>query len=127
MIPRIRLRRTGGAISRNGPGVRRNRQARPVRCTGQVASGLHERGAHIFHRSAVLCHFWHLVVNSGENFEPEGTVPVPAGGFVRRVAHTPHYDGVKKGGKEPAVIGIFGQAPIEFKLTDPTKPAVREV
>ena len=66
-------------------------------------------------------------VNSGENFEPEATVPVPAGGFVRRVAHTPHYDGVKKGGKEPAVIGIFGQAPIEFKLTDPTKPLVREV
>jgi hypothetical protein len=29
-------------------------------------------------------------VNSGENFEPEATVPVPAGGFVRRVAHTPH-------------------------------------
>ena len=58
-------------------------------------------------------------VNSGENFEPEATVPVPAGGFVRRVAHTPHYDGVKKGGKEPAVIGIFGEAPIEFKLTDP--------
>jgi hypothetical protein len=66
-------------------------------------------------------------VNSGENFEPEATVPVPAGGFVRRVAHTPHYDGVKKGGKEPAVIGIFGQAPIEFKLTDPTKPPIREV
>ena len=54
-------------------------------------------------------------------------MPVPTGGFVRRVAHTPHYDGVKKGGKEPAVIGIFGQAPIEFKLTDPTKPPVREV
>ncbi len=66
-------------------------------------------------------------VNSGENFEPEATVPVPAGGFVRRVAHTPHYDGVRKEGKEPAVIGIFGQAPIEFKLTDPTKPPVREV
>jgi hypothetical protein len=48
-------------------------------------------------------------------------VPVPAGGFVRRVAHTPHYDGVRKGGKEPAVIGIFGQAPIEFKATDPSK------
>ena len=41
--------------------------------------------------------------------------------------HTPHYDGVKKGGKEPAVIGIFGQAPIEFKLADPIKPPVREV
>jgi len=46
---------------------------------------------------------------------------------VRHVAQTPHYDGVKKGSKEPAVIGIFGQAPIEFKLTDPTKPPVREV
>ena len=66
-------------------------------------------------------------VNSGENFEPENTVPVPAGGFVRRVAHTPHYDGVRKGEKEPAVIGIFGQAPIEFKLVDPTKPRVRAV
>src|SRR6202012_3461953 len=66
-------------------------------------------------------------VNSGENFEPESTVPVPPGGFVRRIAHTPHYDGVRKDGKEPAIIGIFGQAPIEFKLTDPTKPPVREV
>jgi hypothetical protein len=66
-------------------------------------------------------------VNSGETFEPEATVPVPAGGFVRRVAHTPHYDGVKKDGKEPAVIGIFGIAPIEFKLTDPSKPPVRAV
>jgi hypothetical protein len=66
-------------------------------------------------------------VNSGANFEPEATVPVPAGGFVRRVAHTPHYDGVKKDGKEPAVIGIFGQAPIEFKLIDPAKPPIREV
>jgi hypothetical protein len=66
-------------------------------------------------------------VNSGENLEPEATVPVPAGGFVRRVAHTPHYDGVRKSGKEPAVIGIFGQAPIEFKLIDPTKPPIREV
>ena len=84
------------------------------------------RAAHLRHRSAVLCHLRIWWVNSGENFEPEGTVPVPAGGFVRRVAHTPHYDGVKKDGREPAVIGIFGQAPIEFKLTDPTKPAVRE-
>ena len=52
---------------------------------------------------------------------------MPAGGFVRRVAHTPHYDGVRKGGKDPAVIGIFGQAPIEFKLVDPTKRRVRAV
>jgi len=66
-------------------------------------------------------------VNSGEAFEPQATVPVPAGGFVRRVAHTPHYDGVKRGEKEPAVIGIIGQAPIEFKLVDPSKPPWRAV
>jgi hypothetical protein len=66
-------------------------------------------------------------VNSGATFDPEATVPVPAGGFVRRVAHTPHYDGVKKGGKEPAVIAIFGQAPIEFKLIDTSKAPVREL
>ena len=66
-------------------------------------------------------------VNSGENFEPEATVPVPAGGFVRRVANTPHYDGVRKDGKEPAVIGIFGYGPVEFKLIDPSKPPVRKV
>src|ERR1700756_4922967 len=27
-------------------------------------------------------------VNSGTHFDPDATVPVPAGGFVRRVAHT---------------------------------------
>ncbi len=66
-------------------------------------------------------------VNSGETFEPGATVPLPAGGFVRRVAHTPHYDGVKKGEAAPAVIGIFGEAPIDFNLVDPSKPPVREV
>jgi hypothetical protein len=66
-------------------------------------------------------------VNSGEHFDPEATVPVPAGGFVRRVARTPHYDGVKNGEKEPAVIGIIGIAPIEFKLVDPSKPPWRAV
>jgi len=64
-------------------------------------------------------------VNSGETFEPDTTVPVPAGGFVRRVAHTPHYDGVKKGEKEPAVIGIFGETPINVTWIDPGKPLVR--
>jgi len=66
-------------------------------------------------------------VNSGENFEPDATVPVPAGGFIRRVAHTPHYDGVKKDDKEPAVIGIFGEAPINATWLDPRKPLVRAV
>ncbi len=64
-------------------------------------------------------------VNSGEDFDPDRCVPVPAGGFVRRVARTPHYDGVKKDAKEPAVIAIFGMAPVELKLVDPTKPGWR--
>lgn len=64
-------------------------------------------------------------VNSGRDFDPAGTVPVPAGSFVRRVAHTPHYDGVKKSATEPVVIGIFGRAPVDLKLVDPSKPAWR--
>jgi hypothetical protein len=64
-------------------------------------------------------------VNSGRDFDPNATVPVPAGGFVRRVAHTPHYDGVRKNTKEPVVIGIFGVAPVDLKLVDPGKPAWR--
>jgi len=66
-------------------------------------------------------------VNSGPDFDPNGTVPVPAGGFVRRVARTPHYDGVRKDANEPAVIGIFGIAPGELKLVDPSKPGWRQV
>ncbi len=64
-------------------------------------------------------------VNSGDDFDPNATLPVPAGGFVRRVAYTPHYDGVKKGAKEPVIIGIFGLAPVDLKLVDPSKPAWR--
>ena len=59
-------------------------------------------------------------VNSGGTFEPDATVPVPAGSFVGRVGHTPHYDGVKKGETAPAVM-------IDFKLVDPSTPPVREV
>ena len=66
-------------------------------------------------------------VNSGSDFDPNATVPVPAGGFVRRVAHTPHYDGVREGAAEPAVIGIFGFAPVDLKLVDPSKPGWRQV
>ena len=58
-------------------------------------------------------------VNSGADFDPDSTVPVPAGGFVRRVAGTPHYDGVKSSAKQPAVIALFGIAPVELKLVDP--------
>ena len=75
--------------------------------------------------SLVLSGIWW--VNSGADFDPDQTVPVPAGGFVTRVARTPHYDGVKRDAKEPAVIALFGVAPVELELVDPNKPAWRGV
>jgi len=54
-------------------------------------------------------------------------VAVPAGGFVRRMARTPHYDGVMANAKEPAVIALFGVAPVDLQLVDSTKPAWRQV
>jgi len=75
--------------------------------------------------SLVLSGTWW--VNSGADFDPDNTVPVPAGGFVRRVARTPHYDGVKKDANEPAVIGLFGIAPVQFELVNPSKPGWRKL
>jgi hypothetical protein len=66
-------------------------------------------------------------VNSGVDFDPEHTVPVTAGGFVLRQAHTPHYDGVPRNAKEPAVITLFGMGPVGLRLVDPAKPAWRRV
>ena len=75
--------------------------------------------------SLVLSGTWW--VNSGADFDPDNTVPVPAGGFIRRAARTPHYDGVKKDAKEPAVIALFGIAPVLLELVDPSKPGWRQV
>jgi hypothetical protein len=75
--------------------------------------------------SLVLSGTWW--VNSGADFDPGNTVPVSAGGFVQRVARTPHYDGVKRGAAEPAVIALFGIAPVQLKLVDPRRPAWRQV
>ena len=75
--------------------------------------------------SLVLSGTWW--VNSGADFDPDATVPVPAGGFIRRVARTPHYDGVKKSAEVPAVIALFGIAPVELQLVDPIKPAWRQL
>jgi hypothetical protein len=66
-------------------------------------------------------------VNSGADFDPNDCVPVPAGGFVRRVAHTWHYDGVKQDATQPIVIAIFGNGPVDLKLADPTKPSWRRL
>lgn len=75
--------------------------------------------------SLVLSGTWW--VNSGADFDPDATVPVPAGGFIRRVARTPHYDGVKKSAQGPTVIALFGIAPVQLELVDPSKPAWRRV
>ena len=66
-------------------------------------------------------------VNSGADFDLTSTIPVPAGGFVLRHAHTPHYDGVPRAEKEPAVIALFGIGPVGLKLVDATKPPWRQV
>lgn len=66
-------------------------------------------------------------INSGADFDPANTVPAPAGSFVRRVANTPHYDGVKADGKEPAVIAICGMGPVGQKWVDPNTPGWRKV
>jgi 3-hydroxyisobutyrate dehydrogenase-like beta-hydroxyacid dehydrogenase len=70
------------------------------------------------HRKQPIAAVGHMV---GEQLS---TRTVPAGGFVRRVARTQHYDGVKKGAA-PAIIGIFGIAPVDLKLVDPSKLAWR--
>lgn len=62
-------------------------------------------------------------VGSGEAFDPGNTVPVTAGGFVRRVARTPHFDGCRKTDAEPAVIAICGVGPIKFHKVDETQPS----
>ncbi len=61
--------------------------------------------------SLVLSGTWW--VNSGADFDPTSTVPVPVGSFVRRVAHTPHYDGVIEA-RPSAVIALIGIAPVNF-------------
>ena len=66
-------------------------------------------------------------VNSGADFEPENTIPAPAGSFVHRIAGTPHYDGVRADGKEPAVIALCGIGPVGLKWVDPSKPGWRKV
>jgi hypothetical protein len=75
--------------------------------------------------SLVLSGTWW--VNSGADFDPDNAVPVPAEGFVRRVARTQHYDGVKSDAREPAVIALFGIAPVGLELVDSSKPAWRKV
>jgi hypothetical protein len=66
-------------------------------------------------------------VTSGDKFDAESTIPAPPGTFIRRVARTPHYDGVKKNGAEPAVIAICGMGPITFHNAEPGTQPWRQV
>ena len=65
--------------------------------------------------------------NSGADFDPAACVPAPAGSFVHRVAGTPHYDGVIRSHREPAIIAICGLGPVNFALVDSSQPRVRRV
>lgn len=65
--------------------------------------------------------------NSGADVDPAACVRVSAGSFVQRVALTPHYDGVIRGHNEPAVIAICGIGPVNFTLSDPSKPVAGSV
>jgi len=64
----------------------------------------HERPALLMIRTVSASFYpalWYVA--SGEDFAPEETVPVPSGSFVRRIAKSAHYDGVRKGAAEPAI------------------------
>jgi hypothetical protein len=60
--------------------------------------------------------------NSGPDFDPTQAVPVYPGGFVRRVAGTPHYDGARADATEPAVIAVSGIGPVHQQWVDPSQP-----
>ena len=47
-------------------------------------------------------------VGSGPTFDPNATVPVPAGSFVTHFAKGVHFDGAKS---EPATILVWGEGP----------------
>ncbi len=63
--------------------------------------------------------------NSGPDFDPSRAVPVHPGGFVRRVAGTPHYDGARADAAEPAVIAVSGDGPDRRAWVNPDQPPAR--
>ena len=63
--------------------------------------------------------------NSGPDFDPAQAIPVHPGGFVRRVAGTPHYDGARPDAAEPAVIAVSRIGPVGQRWVDPSQPAPR--
>jgi hypothetical protein len=66
-------------------------------------------------------------VNSGVDFDPAHAVPAPQGTFITRVAGTPHYDGVKAGEKEAAMIAICGMGPLVQTRVNPQVLGVQRI
>jgi hypothetical protein len=54
-------------------------------------------------------------VGTGPKFDPESTVPIPAGSFVTHFAKQIHYDGAKD---EDAVLQIVGEGPATATLAE---------
>jgi hypothetical protein len=63
--------------------------------------------------------------NSGPDCDPAQAIPVYPGGFVRRVAETPHYDGARPDAAEPVVIAVSGIGPVGQRWVDPSQPVLR--
>jgi len=49
-----------------------------------------------------------MLIGTGSKFDPEKTVPIRAGGFIRDIAKQVHYDG---SGEDGLTIEIFGMGP----------------
>jgi hypothetical protein len=64
-------------------------------------------------------------VGSGTLFDPNDTIPVSAGGFVHRIARSPHFDGVLHDAKDPAIVAISGTGPIKFHKIEESEPSWR--
>ena len=100
----------------------------PLLYARALAFGIYERPALLFDRSLLHGPVGDLVVQQrSADFDPAACVPVPAGSYVRRVALTPHYDGVIRSHNEAVVIAICVIGPVNFTLNDPSKPPWREV
>ena len=54
------------------------------------------------------------------------TDPGCGGGFVHRVALTPHYDGARADAAESAVIAVSGIAPVNQQWVDASQPVLRQ-
>ena len=119
------LLRNPGYTSRRDQ--RRLGQARALSRSDEVVPGLHERAAHLCDRSPLARALRHVVGEQRRRLRSGQHGSDSRGGFVRRVARTPHYDGVRKDAPEPAVIGLFGIAPVQFELVDPGKPGWRKL